>query len=202
MSDTFFAEHLAETPIIGIFRSHGPDATERLCHMAWQSGVRLVEVPVQDTAALPSLERAVAAGREAGRAVGAGSVVNLAQLDTVLAAGAEFVVCPGAHLDVMQACADRGVPILPGVATATEIATVLARGQHWMKAFPASVLGAAWVRAQLGPFPDIAIVATGGVDHRNGQDFLEAGCRALAVGSAFDPTAMARLREMLAARDR
>nr|WP_269328949.1 bifunctional 4-hydroxy-2-oxoglutarate aldolase/2-dehydro-3-deoxy-phosphogluconate aldolase [Kineosporia babensis] len=171
--------------VIGIFRGQSPERTVELCHRAWDSGVELVEVPVQSPAAVPSLRAAVEAAQERGALVGAGTVLRLDQLEEVLAFGASFVVCPGLHEEVVTECLRRGVPILPGVATSTEVAKALSYGLNWLKAFPAEQLTPGWIRAQLGPFPDVRFVATGGISAANASDFLAAGCRAVAIGSAF-----------------
>lgn len=199
MSGDYFANRLAEIPVIGIFRGSTPERTLQLCEAAWNEGVQLVEIPVQSPDALPSLEVALAASD--GRAVGAGTVTTVEQLHDVLRRGAEFIVCPGMHVDVVRECVRRGVPVLPGVATASEIVDAVALGADWVKAFPASVLGAEWISAVRAPFPDVSFVATGGIDASNARAFLDAGCRGVAVGSAFgSPDAIAALRGAVAAR--
>ncbi|ONK15857.1 bifunctional 4-hydroxy-2-oxoglutarate aldolase/2-dehydro-3-deoxy-phosphogluconate aldolase [Streptomyces sp. MP131-18] len=182
----FFEQAFAAGPVMGIFRGYDVPRTVDTCERAWDLGIELVEVTVQDPTAMPSLRAAVAAGRERGRVVGAGTVTSAEQVAEVAAAGAAFTVAPGLLPEVAEACQERGLPHLPGVATATEISRARALGLHWLKAFPAAQLGAGWVRAQRGPFPDVSFVATGGLDAHSAADFLAAGCRAVAVGSALD----------------
>jgi 2-dehydro-3-deoxyphosphogluconate aldolase/(4S)-4-hydroxy-2-oxoglutarate aldolase len=195
----FFESNLTPLPLLGIFRGFGPAETTDLCSRAWAEGVRLVEVPVQRPDAMPSLKAAIDAAADHNGLVGAGTVTTLEQLDAVLAAGASFIVSPGLHPAVATACLQREIPILPGVATSTEIAAALELGLTWLKAFPASELGAGWVRAQLAPFPDVKFVATGGIAAGNARDFLAAGCKAVAVGSSFStPEGLAALRSAIA----
>ncbi|WP_329041279.1 bifunctional 4-hydroxy-2-oxoglutarate aldolase/2-dehydro-3-deoxy-phosphogluconate aldolase [Streptomyces sp. NBC_00178] len=184
----------ADVRVMGIFRGASPRETVRLCHAAWDAGVTAVEVPVQTEEAFASLAAAVAAGRERGRTVGAGTVRFPEQLRRAVDTGARFTVAPGLDLGIVRLSGEIGVPHLPGVATSTDIDTALKAGLTWLKAFPASVLGAEWVRAQLAPFPEARFVATGGMGASNARDFLGAGCRAVAIGSAFgDPEQLARL---------
>jgi 2-dehydro-3-deoxyphosphogluconate aldolase/(4S)-4-hydroxy-2-oxoglutarate aldolase len=183
--DGFFARHLRTIPVIAIFRGHSVEQTLELCHTAWDAGVELVEVPVQTADAMPSLVAAVAAGRDRGRVVGAGTITTARQLDEVAAAGAGFAVSPGLHPPVVAAASRAGLPYLPGVATATEIAHALDQGLSWLKAFPAQQLTPGWVKAQLAPFPSARFIATGGIDAGNAAEFLAAGCRGLGISSAF-----------------
>ncbi|AIJ25679.1 bifunctional 4-hydroxy-2-oxoglutarate aldolase/2-dehydro-3-deoxy-phosphogluconate aldolase [Amycolatopsis methanolica] len=191
----FFAAHLGRNPVLGIFRGFDPQQTVDMCVRAWDFGVELVEIPVQTPDAMPSLRAAVAAAAERGKSVGAGTVTTVDQLLAVREIGAEFTVAPGLRPEVVQESHRLGLPHLPGVATATEIASALALGNTWLKAFPARQLGAGWIAAQLAPFPSVRFVATGGVDAGNAADFLAAGCRGVAVGSALaDPDALAALK--------
>ncbi|MEU0127076.1 MULTISPECIES: bifunctional 4-hydroxy-2-oxoglutarate aldolase/2-dehydro-3-deoxy-phosphogluconate aldolase [unclassified Streptomyces] len=192
--DQPFDRLFADVRVMGIFRGLSPRKTVELCHAAWDAGVTAVEVPVQTEEAFDALAAAVAAGRERGRSVGAGTVRFPAQLRRATELGAQFTVAPGLDLDIVRLSGEIGVPHLPGVATSTDIDTALKAGLTWLKAFPASVLGAEWVRAQLAPFPEVRLVATGGMGAANAREFLDAGCRAVAVGSAFgDPAQLARL---------
>jgi len=101
-------------------------------------------------------------------------------------AGARFTVAPGFNPVIAQASVDAGMPHLPGVATPTEVEQALAQGYTWLKAFPASILTPAWIKAMAGPFPEANFVCTGGIDSRNARAFLDAGARGVAVGSALE----------------
>lgn len=107
-------------------------------------------------------------------------------------------VAPGFDAQVMAASEAAGLPHLPGVATPSDIQGVLKAGGHWVKAFPATALGTEWFRAMRGPFPDVRIVATGGMDDHNAREYLGAGARMVAVGSALaDPEQIPLLAELL-----
>ncbi|MEU2199317.1 bifunctional 4-hydroxy-2-oxoglutarate aldolase/2-dehydro-3-deoxy-phosphogluconate aldolase [Isoptericola sp. NPDC019482] len=194
--DRLFDQLFADVTVMGIFRGKSPGQTVELCHAAWDAGVTAVEVPVQRDEGFAALAAAVEAGRARGRVVGAGTVRFPDQLRRAAAEGAQFTVAPGLDPQIVRLSAELGVPHLPGVATASDIDAGLKLGLTWLKAFPASELGAGWVRAQLAPFPEVRLVATGGMDSSNAREFLDAGCRAVAIGSAFgDPAQLARLTE-------
>jgi 2-dehydro-3-deoxyphosphogluconate aldolase/(4S)-4-hydroxy-2-oxoglutarate aldolase len=193
----FFDARLSGRVMV-ILRGTGA-ATVGLCEQAWSAGVELVEVPVQSDNDLVALRAAVAAGANIGRPVGAGTIVTADLLEAVAEAGAAFTVAPGLDPLVAASSLARGLPHLPGVATATDVHNAQRLDLPWQKAFPASVLGPAWIRALLGPFPAVRFVATGGIDVDNARDFLDAGCRAVSLGSSFADAPIEAVRSLVAA---
>lgn len=175
-----------DQPVMGVFRNQSPKDAVARAERAWRLGVRNIEIPVQTADAMPTLRAVVAAGAERGLVVGAGTIVTVEQLDDVIAAGAAYTVSPGLDSVVVAASAARGVPHLPGISTPSEIIAARRLGLCWVKAFPASVLGSAWISAMLGPFPDQKFVVTGGMDAWVATQYLDAGARTVAVGSVFD----------------
>ena len=120
------------------------------------------------------------------------------QIPVAVEAGAGFLVSPGLDPEVVRAADAAGIPILPGVATPTDVQLATALGLTWLKAFPAQWLGVDWFRHLRGPFPDVKFVATGGMDADNAGEFLAAGVRVVAVGSALeDESQLPRLAALL-----
>ncbi|PWR14102.1 2-dehydro-3-deoxyphosphogluconate aldolase [Micromonospora acroterricola] len=184
--------------VMAILRGLPVAETVRLARKAWDLGIDVVEVPVATADAVPALRATVEAGRERGRIVGAGTVLGVEQVSAAADAGAAFTVAPGLDLAVADAAAARGLPHLPGVATPTEAQQALRHGLTWLKAFPAIALGPAWFRAVAGPLPQLRFVATGGLDAANAGEFLAAGVRVVAVGSALsDPDQLEALSKLI-----
>ncbi|ASU57922.1 bifunctional 4-hydroxy-2-oxoglutarate aldolase/2-dehydro-3-deoxy-phosphogluconate aldolase [Nocardiopsis dassonvillei] len=184
--------------VLAILRGMPVDTTVELAERAWDLGVTAVEVPARDALGLEALRATVRAGAERGHPVGAGTVVTPEQVRDVAGAGAAFTVAPGFDAEVMAASEAAGMPHLPGVATPSDIQGVIRAGGRWVKAFPATSLGTAWFRAMHGPFPELRIVATGGMDARNAREYLDAGARMVAVGSALaDPEQIPLLAELV-----
>jgi 2-dehydro-3-deoxyphosphogluconate aldolase / (4S)-4-hydroxy-2-oxoglutarate aldolase len=193
-----FDEIFGTQRIMAILRGMPERETVELASRAWDLGIDLVEVPVQTPDALPALRAAIAAGAERGRTVGAGTVITLEQVRAVADAGVAFTVAPGLDPAVLAASTAAGLPHLPGVATPSEIQLALRHGLDWLKAFPAAVLGEAWFKAMKGPFPQVKLVATGGMDAHVAPAFLDAGARVVAVGSALaDPSQIDLLAELI-----
>lgn len=192
----------AENPIMAILRGYGPERSLRLAQRAWDLGIHLVEIPVQNDADLAALQKVGAAARSQGRIVGAGTVITPVHVDQAKECGAAFTVSPGFNRNVVRASRAAGLPTIPGVSTPTEVQAVLDEGLDWMKAFPASVLGTAWFTAMRGPFPQVRFLGTGGIDASNARAFLAAGAQAVAVGSALEDESQLPLLAALIAEHR
>lgn len=117
--------------------------------------------------------------------VGAGTVLRADQVDLVVAAGARFVVSPGFSAEVVRRCLEHDIPVLPGVATPTEVMTALAAGLDTMKFFPAEANGGMpALRALSAPFASVRFVPTGGITPTNLPGYL-ALPSVLAVGGSW-----------------
>lgn len=194
----WFDEAFRAAPLMAILRGMGTARSLELARTAWDLGIDAVEIPIQSPADEEALAAVVAAGRERGRSVGAGTVIDEATVQAAARAGAAFTVSPGFDLDVVRASEAAGMPSLPGVATASEVQLAQKAGLTWLKAFPASVLGTDWFAAMRGPFPGMRFVATGGMHARNAPDFLAAGAQVVAVGSALaDEAELPRLAQII-----
>ncbi|MFJ8547076.1 bifunctional 4-hydroxy-2-oxoglutarate aldolase/2-dehydro-3-deoxy-phosphogluconate aldolase [Streptomyces sp. NPDC093586] len=122
-------------------------------------GARCAEVTLRTPGAERVLKAMAAHG---GLAVGAGTVLSPEQADLAVEAGARFVVSPGFDEHVVARCRDLGVPVVPGVATPTELMRALKAGLDVVKLFPAESLGGPrTLRALAAPFPQVRFVPTG-----------------------------------------
>ncbi len=116
--------------------------------------------------------------------LGSGTVTDAAQAAATIAAGAEFVVSPSLHLDVITKTKELGKVSIPGALTPTEVITAWKAGADYVKIFPCSAMGGApYLKALRAPFPELKLIPTGGVTLQTAADFLKAGARALGVGS-------------------
>ena len=134
-------------------------------------GIRMLEVTLRTPQALACIE---AIARDVPEAVvGAGTVRNAQDAQASAAAGARFLVSPGYTQALAQACRDVRLPLLPGVATGSEIMMAQADGLSELKFFPAMQSGGpAMLKAWNGPFGDVRFCPTGGVTAANAMDFL------------------------------
>jgi 2-dehydro-3-deoxyphosphogluconate aldolase/(4S)-4-hydroxy-2-oxoglutarate aldolase len=197
------ADLIRSTRLIAILRRIEPQARllELIASLA-ADGVRVFEVTFDTPSAADDLvaarDRLAALGR-ADAVVGAGTVRTLEALDQAADAGAAFVVGPALDPAVVDRALGRGLPVIPGAYSPTEIALAWERGATFVKLFPASSLGPSHVREMRGPFPDIELIATGGIDAASARAFLDAGCVAVGVGSALVSGDAAERRAIVAA---
>ena len=116
--------------------------------------------------------------------LGSGTVTTAAQAEATIEAGAEFVVSPSTHLEVIALTKARKIISIPGALTPTEVITAWNAGADYVKIFPCSSMGgASYLKSLLAPFPHIKLIPTGGVTLETAESFLRAGARALGVGS-------------------
>ena len=122
----------------------------------------------------------------AGEAVlGMGSVTSPEQAAAAIDAGAHFIVAPVLDLPTVAYCVARGVPVMPGALTPSEIQSAWQAGASVVKVFPARVFGPGYFKDVLAPLPHLRLMPTGGVDLSNVADFVRAGAVAVGVGSAL-----------------
>ena len=180
---------LCEIGVIPVVRCHSADAAIRVTDALVDAGLPIAEVTMTVPDAIEAIEqlarRYSASSDEGKRAIiGAGTVVDAEIARRAVKAGAEFIVSPGFVADVVDVARSAGVAVLPGALTPTEILAATRAGADLVKVFPVqSVGGAAYLRALRGPFPDVPLVPTGGVDLDNAADFIRAGAAAIGVGS-------------------
>ena len=200
-TDIDFEQIFGTAPVMAILRGMGVERSLALATTAWDLGIDSVEVPLQTDEDERALREVARLAEARGKIVGAGTIVSVDQIAVAQAAGARYLVSPGLDPEIVRAAQAAGIPPLPGVATPSDVQRGVSLGLTWLKAFPATWLGADWFKHIRGPFPQVKFVATGGLDASNIQQFLDAGVRVVAVGSALeDASQLERIAGVLAAR--
>jgi 2-dehydro-3-deoxyphosphogluconate aldolase / (4S)-4-hydroxy-2-oxoglutarate aldolase len=116
--------------------------------------------------------------------LGSGTVTTAEQAQATIDAGAEFVVSPSLHPEVIAATKKNGKISCPGALTPTEAITAWNAGADYVKIFPCSAVGgASYLKSLLAPFPHLKVIPTGGVTLQTAEGFIKAGARALGVGA-------------------
>jgi 2-dehydro-3-deoxyphosphogluconate aldolase/(4S)-4-hydroxy-2-oxoglutarate aldolase len=126
--------------------------------------------------------------------VGAGTIFDADVAHRCLDAGAKFLTSPGLDLEIVNYGLKRNVVVFPGALTPTEVLTAWKAGSDFVKIFPAAqVGGASYIKALKGPFPDIPLIASGGVNQQTVERLITAGAAAVGIGQhLIDPKAIQR----------
>ena len=162
---------MQDAPVIPVIVLQNVTHAVPLARALVAGGIRMLEITLRTSAALECMRVIRAEVPEA--IVGAGTVCSARDVDACLEAGARFAVSPGYTSQLGLACSERGLPLLPGVATAGEIMQAQDDGYTELKFFPAlQAGGVAMLKALYGPFSHIQFCPTGGITAQNAGEFL------------------------------
>lgn len=194
------ASRIARDGVVAVVRSHSPDLAREQALALLKAGQRVVEVSMTTPGALDVVAD-LSHGWPAHEAlIGVGTVLDEATVRMSELAGARFVVSPTVNRTVLRAAHCYGMATLAGALSPTEAATAIEEGADFVKLFPASVYGADAVRHLLAPFPQLALVPTGGVPLELAPDYIRAGAVAVGIGSELtsgDPRSIeGRVRQL------
>jgi 2-dehydro-3-deoxyphosphogluconate aldolase/(4S)-4-hydroxy-2-oxoglutarate aldolase len=174
---------LSAAPVVPVLTIEDRATAVPLARALIAGGLTALEVTLRTPASLDCI-RAIA-GEVEGADVGAGTVRDGKALAAAVAAGARFLVSPGAGPRLIEAAADSPVPFLPGVATAGEAMALAERGHSVLKFFPAEPAGGiAYLKALAAPLPDIRFCPTGGIGPKNAALYL-ALANVICVGGSW-----------------
>lgn len=180
-------------PIVPVLVIDDPATARPLAEALIAGGLPALEVTLRTPAALEAIS---IMAQVPGGHVGAGTLITPEDVRAAKAAGATFGVSPGATDELLAACADQDMPLLPGAATASEAMALLARGYDMLKFFPAEASGGAPALKAIGaPLPQISFCPTGGVSPANAESYLSLSNVICAGGSWVAP------KDLVAAQD-
>jgi 2-dehydro-3-deoxyphosphogluconate aldolase/(4S)-4-hydroxy-2-oxoglutarate aldolase len=179
---TDLAAALSGSRILPVLTVSSVETAAPLAEALASGGARCAEVTLRTPDAEQALKVMAAHG---GLTVGAGTVLTAEQAERAVAAGARFVVSPGFDSEVVDKCRELGVPVVPGIATATELMRALRAGLDTVKLFPAEPLGGTgMLQALAAPFPEARFVPTGGIGPAHLSVYLSHPA-VLAVGGSW-----------------
>jgi 2-dehydro-3-deoxyphosphogluconate aldolase/(4S)-4-hydroxy-2-oxoglutarate aldolase len=179
-------ELAAHGPVIPVIVIERLEDAVPLAEALVSGGVKVLEITLRTPIALQCME---AIARDVPDAiVGAGTVRSVADAQAARNAGCSFAVSPGYLSAIGLACRDMGLPLLPGVATGSEVMQADADGYHFLKFFPATAAGGIpMLKALAGPFPDVSFCPTGGITVETAPQFLALSNVKVCGGSWLTP---------------
>lgn len=178
-----FSEHFSEVPVIGVLRGIEESKLNSAMQSAYDAGMRILEITLNTTGGLELMRQAIG-GFGDKMTIGLGTVLNLKEAITAIQSGAEFIVSPNCNDEIAAYCLARDISYIPGALTPSEINHAWQVSREVVKVFPASVFGPSYIKSlKRGPFNDVKMLVTGGVNIDNLEEYLAAGACGVAIGS-------------------
>lgn len=171
-------------PVIGILRGVTLSLFRETVHTAFEAGLQAIEITM-NTPDAENLLSAVRPEVPEGKWLGMGTVRNRDEAERAVGAGAMFIVTPNTDREVIACAVSKGVPVVSGAFTPTEVYSAWSAGAQMVKVFPANAMGPRYIRDLLGPFDQIPLVAVGGVTPENIVEYFDAGAAAVAASTAL-----------------
>lgn len=159
-----------------------PDAAD-LCHAIAEGGIRTVELTFTTPGVLDHLRSCAESVSETGVMLGVGTVMTADQARAAIDAGARFLVTPGLRPEVAEVATANSVPVFLGALTPTEVAQAVDLGSAAVKIFPAGSMGPKYLSDLRGPYPDVELLPSGGINEGNARSYLDAGALAVCAGT-------------------
>ena len=179
-------EVMTTSPVMPVMVINQLDQAVPLAKALVDGGLKVLEITLRTPVALDAIRKIKA--EVPGAIVGAGTIINTETLQQAIDAGAEFIVSPGVTDTLIAAALKSGVPILPGVATSSEVMKLLELGITAMKFFPAEAAGGIpMLKSFGGPLPQVTFCPTGGVNPKNAPEYLALKNVACVGGSWMAP---------------
>lgn len=172
---------LRETRAVAVLRARHASDYAPVIEALQRGGVLSIELTLSTPGVwdeLPALRDRFGDALE----IGVGTVTEAAEAEAALDLGAAYIVTPVTDPGVITACVGRGVPVYPGGLTPTELHAGWKLGATAVKVFPASTVGAGYVAQLRGPFPDIEVIPSGGVNIEDVPGWIMAGALAVSLG--------------------
>ena len=179
MSNQFWIKLVQQQQAIAIIRASGIEQGRQMAKAVAKGGMELIEITWNSEASAELINQL--RSELPGCRIGTGTLLNLDHLEQAIAAGAQFLFTPHVDRAMIRSAAQRGVPLIPGALSPTEIVTAWATGASCVKVFPVQAVGGvSYIKSLQGPLGHIPLIPTGGVTLENAKEFLLSG--ALAVG--------------------
>ena len=187
MTQQDIQKKILEEKVIAIVRGVETAQCMKVAEALYAGGIRLMEVPFNAKApesdeTTAACIAALAEKYQETMLVGAGTVLNVRQVELTAKAGGRYIIAPNVDVNVIRRTVELGMVSMPGAMTPTEIVTAHEAGAGFVKLFPAANLGTDYIKAVRAPLSHIQLLAVGGVSEKNFADFLKAGAVGAGVG--------------------
>ena len=182
MNKAEVVNRIIDSGVVAVIRLKDTNRLLKVIEAVRSGGVKSIEITMTVPGAIEIISQ-LSKVVPADVLIGAGTVVDEETAEQVIEAGAAFVVGPVLNLGIVSLCVKRGIVVMPGCYTPTEILAGWKAGADIIKVFPATSLGPKYFKDLRGPFPDIRLMPTGGVTIDNVGEWIKAGACAVGIGS-------------------
>ena len=181
-------QRILEVKIVPVVRASSPEQALGAADAVRAGGIPIVEVTMTVPGALDVVAQLLRTRPEI--TVGAGTVLDAETAQRCVDVGVHFLTSPGLHMPVMEVAARHNTAVMPGALTPTEICAAWKAGADFVKVYPCSAVGGpSYIHSMCAPFPDIPLLAAGGVNQHTATDYILAGSAALGIGVELIPRA-------------
>lgn len=185
---------ILELGIVPAVRTSSAEEARFAARAVSEGGIPIVEMTMTVPGALELIRDLVR--NEPEVIVGAGTILDTDTARSCLDAGAAFLTSPGLDVNIVELAVKENVLVMAGAMTPTEVATAWKAGSDFVKVFPCAPIGGdTYIRALRGPFPQVPLIAAGGVNQQTAANFILAGANALGIGGELIPKAAIELRQ-------
>ena len=179
-------EMIKECGIVPVIRAESALQAKKITEAVKDGGINVIEITMTVPGAIDVIDELTEEYSDDSEVVfGAGSVMDGETARNAILAGAEFIVGPTLDEGMIKVANRYQKPVVPGAMTPTEVKKAMEAGADIVKIFPASMFGPKIIKAIKGPIPQAELLPTGGVDHSNVKDWIDAGSFAVGAGSAI-----------------
>lgn len=180
-----FDRHFSVCPLVAILRGLRPAEATDIARALFEEGIRIIEVPLNSPQPFESI-RAIADALGSEALVGAGTVLDPADVERVRECGGQLVVSPDTNVEVIRATVEAGMVSSPGFFTPSEAFEAIAAGAHALKLFPAEAASPAVLKALRAVIPgDVPVLAVGGVKPNSLHGWIDAGASGFGLGGGL-----------------
>lgn len=182
-NESFLLENISKSKIIPVVKVNTEENAVKISNSLIEKKINLIEITYRTENAGKCIKKI--SNSFSNIVVGAGTITNIAQAKDAIKNGAKFLVMPGFDKNTVKYAIKNNIPIIPGVATPTEIMAAMNMGLHILKLFPCNIVsGIDFLKSIKGPFPKIKFIPTGGINENNFNDYLSLE-NVIAVGGSW-----------------
>lgn len=182
-------QQMINSGVVAVVRADSPEKATKIVDAIIDGGIKSIELTYSVPQANEVIKELKDKYKDKGIIIGAGTVLEPISARLAIIAGAQFIVSPCFDKEVAKLCNLYQVPYIPGVFTPSEVKIALEYGSEVIKLFPGDISGAKMIKDLKGPFPDLNILPSGGVNVDNIADWIKSGATMVSAGTSLSAPA-------------